>query len=97
MGLEPRETGKELVSHLEPGGTHVHEPRSGEIVEGPESRGREEDARFATVVGAGGCGRLTGFVAQKNLTLPIVKVGESDAVGELQDSDKLGHGWEPRV
>jgi len=97
MGLEPRETGKELVGHLEPGGTHVHEPRSREIVQGPESRDGKDDGSLSAVVGAGGCSRLTGFVAQKNFGLPVVKVGEPDAVGELQNEDKLRHAWEPSL
>jgi hypothetical protein len=89
MLSKPLETGKELVGHLEPGGAHVHEPRSGEIVQGPESSCRKDDGSLARVVGAGGGNWLTGFVAQQDPTLPIVKAPEPEAVGELQNGDDL--------
>jgi hypothetical protein len=76
---------------------HVHEPRSGEIVQGPERRDGKDDGSLPAVVGAGGCGRLTAFVAQKDSGLPVVKVGEPDAVGERQNGDKLRHAWEPSL
>jgi nitrogen fixation protein len=44
-----------------------------------------------------GCGRLTAFVAQKDSGLPVVKVGEADPVGELQNGDELRHAWELRL
>jgi len=94
---KPLKTGKKLVGHLPPGCRHVHEPRSGEIVQGPQSRDRKDDGSLAAVVGAGGCGRLTAFVAQKDSGLPVVKVGEADPVGELQNGDELRHAWELRL
>jgi hypothetical protein len=55
----------------------------------PEHRDGKEDGSLAAVVGAGGCGRLTAFVAQKDSGLPVVKVGEPDPVGEIQNGDEL--------
>jgi hypothetical protein len=87
---KPLKTGKKLVGHPPPGCRHVHEPRSGEIVQGPQSRDRKDDGSLATVVGAGGCGRLTAFVAQKDSGLPVVKVGEADPAGEFRMETSLG-------
>jgi hypothetical protein len=91
--LEPLETGKKLVGHLQPGCRHVHEPRSGEIVQGPQRRDRKDNGSFSAVLGAGGRAGLASCAPQKNLTLPIVKVGESDPVGKLQNGDKLRHAF----
>ena len=60
-------------------------------------RDQKDDGSLPAVVGAGGCGRLTGFVAQKDSGLPIVKVGESDPVGEIQNGDELRHTSEPSL
>jgi hypothetical protein len=91
VALEALETGKKLVSYLEPGSRHIYEAGFWEIVQGPERRGRKEDGSLAAVIGAGGCNWLTGFVAQQDSGLPVVQVGEPDALGELQDGDELGH------
>jgi hypothetical protein len=88
---EPLETGKKLVGHLQPRGGHVHEARSWEIVERPQSTDRKNNAGFSRVVGAGGRGGLASFVTKQDPTLPVVKVGEPEAVGELQNGDKLRH------
>src|SRR3984893_6015549 len=86
---KPLKIGKKLVGHLPPGCRHVHEPRSGEIVQGPQSRDRKDDGSLAAVVGAGGCGRLTAFVAKKDSGLPVVKVGKADPVGEFRMETSL--------
>src|SRR5947208_1049655 len=49
VALKPCETGKELVGYLEPGSRHIHEARSGEIVQGPESRDRKDDGSLPAV------------------------------------------------
>ena len=69
--------------------------RPREIGQRPQSADRKNNAGFSRVVGAGGRGGLAGFVPQKNLTLPIVKVGKPDAVGKLQNGDEFRHAWEP--
>ena len=97
MGLEPRETGKELVGHLEPGSRHIHEAPFWETVERPQRSDRKDHARLSRVVSAGSRGRFPCFVPQKNLALPIIKIGEPDAVGELQNGDKVRHDWEPSL
>jgi hypothetical protein len=95
--LETAQDRQKLVGTCRQVGRHVHEPRSGEIVQGPQSRDRNGDGSLAAVVGAGGCGRLTAFVAQKDPGLPAVKVGEADPVGELQNGDELRYAWELRL
>ena len=89
IGSKPLETGKELVSHLEPGGAHVHQARPREIGQRPQSADQENNAGFPRVVGAGGCNWLAGFVTKQDPALPVVKVGEPEAVGELQNWDDL--------
>ena len=82
--LEPRE---ELVYDLIVGRRHVHQPRCGEIVQRPQSADRENDAGLARVVGASSRGRLAGFVAKQDSTLPIVKRFEPKPVREIQNGD----------
>ena|SRR5215469_16521495 len=66
-----------------------------ESVEVNQRRKRRCQSRvnFARHLNAAGVGRgrLTGFIAQKNLTLPVVKVGEPDPVGEIPHGDELKH------
>jgi len=97
VALEPLDTGKELVGHLEPGSRHIHEAPFWETVERPQRADRKDHARLSRVVSAGSRGRFPCFVPQKNLALPIIKIGEPDAVGELQNGDKLRHAWEPSL
>jgi hypothetical protein len=58
-------------------------------VQRPQSADRKNNTGFPRVVGAGGRGGLPGFVTKQDPTLPIVEVGEPDAVGELENGDDL--------
>jgi hypothetical protein len=61
----------------------------GEIGQRPETHDRKDGGSFAAVVAGRQCYGLTGLVTQQNARLPVVKVSEPEAVGELQNGDDL--------